>query len=144
MSNAFSSSHERYEGTGSGRFWATTCQAPDLSPEGSRQVLADFTHPNELLGKLHLISQRIDLPVTFPLIEVPRFSYGDRLRWVPHSNATDWGLVIGQFYSYAPHSRYWRWCYLIWLDPCSPSAAWIRADIAWEDDLELLDKEAAQ
>ena len=88
MSNAFSSSHEQYEGVGTG----TTCQAPDLSLEGSRQVLADFAHSSELLGKLHLTPQRIDLPVTFPLVEGPRFGYGDRLRWVLHSNATDWGV----------------------------------------------------
>ena len=89
-------------------------------------------------GHLHLPSTT-DLPAVFPHVEAPRFHYGDRLRWVPHGNATDWGLVIGWFYSYAPHSRRWQWCYLIWLDPASPSAAWVRADIAWEDDLEPAD-----
>lgn len=137
MSNAFSSSHEQYEGVGTG----TTCQAPDLS-EGSRQVFADFAHLSGLLSKLHFTPQRTDLPATFPLVEVPRFGYGDRLCWISYSNATDWGLVIGRFYSYAAHSRCWRWCYLIWLDPGSPSAAWIRADIAWEDDLEPIAQEA--
>ena len=91
-------------------------------------------------GHLHL-PLASDLPAAFPQGEAPRFHYGDRLRWIPHGNATDWGLVIGQFYSYAPHSRRWQWCYLIWIDPASPSAAWVRADIAWEDDLEPLDEE---
>lgn len=91
-------------------------------------------------GHLHL-SPTTDLPVAFPQVKAPRFHYGDRLRWVPHGNATDWGLVIGQFYSYAPHSRRWQWCYLIWLDLASPSATWVRADIAWEGDLEALDEE---
>jgi len=30
---------------------------------------------------------------------------------------------------------------LIWLDTDSPSAAWVKADIAWEDDLEPLETE---
>ncbi|MBD2230778.1 hypothetical protein H6G07_04195 [Phormidium tenue FACHB-1052] len=84
------------------------------------------------------------MPAAFPKVEAPRFHYGDRLRWIPHGNATDWGLVIGRFYSYAPHSRRWQWCYLIWLDPASSSAAWVRADIAWEDDLEPIDEKPAR
>jgi len=91
-------------------------------------------------GHLHL-PPTTDLPAAFPQVEAPRFHYGDRLHWVPHGNATDWGLVIGRFYSYTPHSQCWQWCYLIWLDSDSPSAAWVRADIAWEDDLEPLDEE---
>ena len=94
-------------------------------------------------GHLHL-PQTIDLPAVFPQVEAPRFRYGDRLRWIPHGNVTDWGLVIGRFYSYAPHCRRWQWCYLIWLDPASPSAAWVRADIAWEDDVEPFDQEATR
>ena len=94
-------------------------------------------------GHLHLPSTA-DLPASFPQVEAPRFHYGDRLRWIPHVNSTDWGLVIGRFYSYAPHRRRWQWCYLIWLDPASPSAAWVRADIAWEDDLDPLDGEATR
>jgi hypothetical protein len=103
-----------------------------------------LANPTELLGKLHLTHPGPGLPSTFPSVEAPRFDYGDRLRWIPHGNATDWGLVIGQFYSYAPHSRRWRWCYLIWLDPASPSAAWVKADTAWEDDLEPFDQEVAR
>jgi hypothetical protein len=141
MSNAFSSGHQRCEGTDSGRLWTAHCQASDRSLERARQVLAN---PSVLLGTLHLTHPGPELPSTFPSVEAPRFDYGDRLRWVPHGNATDWGLVIGRFYSYAPHSCRWRWCYLIWLGSDSPSAAWVRADIAWEDDLERFDQEATR
>lgn len=105
-----------------------------------RQLQVIHRAPWYALNPRHLsLPSATDLPAAFPNVEVPRFRYGDRLRWVPHGNATDWGLVIGQFYSYAPHSRCWRWCYLIWLDSGSPSAAWVKADIAWEDDLEPFD-----
>ena len=93
------------------------------------------------LTKLHLPPPSIDLPVAFPNIETPRFLYGDHLRWTTNGETTDWGTVIGRFYSFAPHCCHWRWCYLIWLAPNSPSAAWVRADIAWEDDLEPLETE---
>lgn len=90
------------------------------------------------LTKLHLPRPNFNLPVQFPDVEVPRFLYGDRLCWVSDNELTDWGIVIGRFYSFAPHRRRWGWCYLIWLDPDSPSSDWVRADIAWEDDLEPL------
>ncbi|MEM8806044.1 MAG: hypothetical protein AAGF01_08465 [Cyanobacteria bacterium P01_G01_bin.38] len=93
------------------------------------------------LTKLQIPSPATDLPTTFPDVEMPRFLYGDRLCWKTNSNATDWGIVIGRFYSFAPHCCRWRWCYLIWLDPDSPSFTWVRADIAWEDDLEPLETE---
>ncbi|MEO1294801.1 MAG: hypothetical protein AAFW75_03195 [Cyanobacteria bacterium J06636_16] len=93
------------------------------------------------LTKLHLPPPASDLPTTFPEVEIPRFLYGDRLRWISQNDTTDWGIVIGRFYSFAPHRCRWHWCYLIWLDPDSPSAAWVRADIAWEDDLEPLETE---
>ncbi|WP_242036456.1 hypothetical protein [Leptolyngbya sp. FACHB-321] len=82
-----------------------------------------------------------DLPANFPDVEVPRFLYGDRLRWLSNGELTDWGIAVGRFYSFAPHRCCWHWCYLIWLDPDSPSAAWVQADIAWEDDLEPLEAE---
>jgi hypothetical protein len=72
----------------------------------------------------------------------PRFLYGDRLRWISNHDTTDWGVAIGRFYSFAPHCCRWHWCYLIWLDPDSPSTTWVKADIAWEDDLEPFDAEA--
>lgn len=46
-----------------------------------------------------------DLPDDFPNVEVPCFSYGDRLRWETNGATTDWGIVIGRFYSFAPHHR---------------------------------------
>ncbi|MBW4578252.1 MAG: hypothetical protein KME42_01595 [Tildeniella nuda ZEHNDER 1965/U140] len=72
---------------------------------------------------------------------MPRFLYGDRLRWLSNGEPTDWGIAIGRFYSFAPHCCCWDWCYLIWLDANSPSAAWVQADIAWEGDLEPMTAE---
>lgn len=95
------------------------------------------------LTKLHLPTPASELPITFPNVEIPRFLYGDRLCWKTQHDTTDWGMVIGRFYSFAPHRCHWHWCYLIWLDPDSPSAAWVKADIAWEDDLEPLETEPA-
>jgi hypothetical protein len=85
-----------------------------------------------------------DLPAAFPQVEPPRFLEGDRLQWIAQGEPTDWGRVFGRFYSFAHHHRCWTWCYLIWLDADSPSAAWVRVDIAWEDDLEPLPKETVR
>ena len=84
----------------------------------------------------------IDLPANYPNVQTPRFLYGDKLRWIPDSDKTDWGIAIGRFYSFAPHLCAWTWCYLIWLDKLSPSSAWTVADIAWENDLEPLEEAA--
>jgi hypothetical protein len=83
----------------------------------------------------------LDLPANFPNVETPRYLYGDKLRWICEDDKTDWGVVIGRFYSFAPHHCAWTWCYLIWLDKNSPSATRIVADIAWENDLEPVDEE---
>lgn len=113
-------------------------------------LLADYlnairrTAPEEvkLLNQLHLSPPAIALPTDFPTnAEMPQFIYGDRLCWLSQGEITDWGIVIGRFYSFAPHRCCWCWCYLIWLDPDSPSVAWVRADIAWEDDLEPFETE---
>jgi len=82
----------------------------------------------------------IELPTNFPDVQTPRYLYGDKLRWIPDSDKTDWGIAIGRFYSFAPSQCAWMWCYLIWLDKLSPSAAITVADIAWEDDLEPLEQ----
>ncbi len=37
----------------------------------------------------------IDLPVDFPNVQTPRYLYGDKLRWIPDSDKTDWGIAIG-------------------------------------------------
>lgn len=79
-----------------------------------------------------------DLPPHFPDVAPPAFTEGDKLRWISCSEQTDWGIVIGRFFNYAPHCHDWQWCYLLWLDQQSPSAAWIVADTAWESDLQLL------
>lgn len=64
------------------------------------------------------------------------FQCGQVLQW-KEIDSPDWGTVIGYFYSYARHRRDWQWCYLIWLDARSPSAAWCQCDAAWEEDLEV-------
>lgn len=94
------------------------------------------------LSKLQVPQPITDLPTNFPDVEMPRFLYGDRLCWLSNGETADWGIAIGRFYSFAPHCCRWQWCYLIWLAPDSPSSAWIRADIAWEDDLKPLEAEA--
>ncbi|WP_375513398.1 hypothetical protein [uncultured Nostoc sp.] len=84
----------------------------------------------------------IELPVNFPdVAKTPRFLYGDRLRWISAQSDTDWGIVIGRFYSFACDRCCWSWCYLIWLSKNSPSAAWTSTDIAWEEDLEPISEE---
>ena len=93
----------------------------------------DLSQP---LASLQLPSPSIDFPTTFLDVEMPRFLYGDRLCWTSNGETTDWGIAICRFYSFAPRRCCWHWCYLIWLDAGSPSAAWVQADIAWEDDLE--------
>ena len=103
-----------------------------------RSKTLDASNP---LSSLHLPPPTTGLPATFPDVEMPRFLYGDRLRWLSSYEITDWGIAVGRFYNFAPHRCCWHWCYLIWLDADSPSAAWVRADIAWEDDLEPLTAE---
>jgi hypothetical protein len=85
----------------------------------------------------------LDLPANFPNVETPRYSDGDKLRWISDDDNTDWGVVSGRFYSFAPHQLTWTWCYLIWLDKNSPSANRVVADIAWEHDIEPIDEEKA-
>jgi hypothetical protein len=94
------------------------------------------------LGHKSFPSPSIDLPTNFPNVQSPRFLYGDKLRWIPDGDKTDWGVAIGRFYGFAPHLCAWTWCYLIKLDPLSPSAAWTAADTAWENDLEPLEEAA--
>ncbi len=94
------------------------------------------------LSSLLLPPPSTDLPTPFPDVETPRFLYGDHLHWISNGETTDWGVVIGRCYSFAPYCCRWRWCYLIWLAPDSPSSGWLKADVAWEDDLEPLEVEA--
>ncbi len=48
---------------------------------------------------------------------------------------------MGRFYGYSAENGYWMWCYLVLLDLDSPSARWCVIDTAWEQDLELLDRD---
>ncbi|MCA1994146.1 MAG: hypothetical protein LDL41_19180, partial [Coleofasciculus sp. S288] len=81
-------------------------------------------------------SPSMELPANFPDTAKPRYQEGDRVRWRCVGNHTDWGVVMGRFYSYAQHQCQWAVRYLIRLDPNSPSAAWVVEDTAWEEDLE--------
>jgi len=84
------------------------------------------------------ISQAFLLPEGFPqTAPAPRFRLGDRVRFVPLP-AADYGIIVGLQFAPAEHLQGWGWRYTIWLDPQSPSRAWTCADLAWEDDLELL------
>jgi hypothetical protein len=111
---------------------------------GTAQSAIALSHVFPVPG---LINQKfspasVDLPVDFPDTgKTPRFLYGDKLRWRSSESDSDWGIVIGRFYSFAPHRCSWTWCYLIWLSQDSASAAWTLADIAWEEDLEPLEME---
>lgn len=98
----------------------------------------------ELVGSINLKfpPPSIDLPAYFPDdAKTPHFLYGDKLRWTPLNGNTDWGTVIGRFYSFAPHLCDWAWCYLIWLHKNSPSSGWVVADTAWEEDLEPVEED---
>jgi hypothetical protein len=107
----------------------------NLIRHGSTDLLTNLLH-------LTFPPPSVDLPANFSNVQTPRYLYGDKLRWIPDSDKTDWGIAIGRFYSFAPHLCAWTWCYLIWLDKLSPSSHWTVADVAWEDDLEPL-KEAS-
>lgn len=87
---------------------------------------------------IEIVSQSIDLPVNFPDAQVPYFLYGDQLRWISDSGDTDWGVVVGRFYSFAPHRCCWMWGYLIWLNKDSPSATRKVTDTVWEEELKPL------
>ncbi len=77
------------------------------------------------------------LPKQFPAqTSTPRFQDGETVRWIPLSEACEnqTGIVLGHFYSYAPHLRQWAWKYLVWL---SHPLGKVVMDTPWEGDLEL-------
>ncbi|MGB3691944.1 MAG: hypothetical protein WA865_06650 [Spirulinaceae cyanobacterium] len=84
-----------------------------------------------------------DAPAFFLDATPPQFPFGSIVRWTPleEPELTDWGMVIGRFYGYAPESGRWMWCYLILLDPDSLSSRWCLVDTAWEYDLERFEDE---
>lgn len=80
--------------------------------------------------------QSVNLPSDFPhSAPKPRFEFGEQVVIVP-PGGSEWGIVIGRFYSYAPHRCCWMWRYILWLDTASSSAAWVVAATAWEEDLQ--------
>jgi hypothetical protein len=84
------------------------------------------------------ITQAFLLPEGFPQTSsAPRFRLGDRVRFIPLP-AEAFGTITGLQYAPAEHLQAWSWRYSIWLDPQSPGSTWTCADLAWEDDLELL------
>ncbi len=78
----------------------------------------------------------IALPEDFPE-SLPPFSFklGDRVRWKPMPS-TDWGTIAGIEYSWHSPDNSWQPRYKVYLDPDSPSRAWIDSDWAWGWDLE--------
>lgn len=90
------------------------------------------------------ISQPISLPDNFlNSAPPPRFLYGNKVRWIPASGNSDWGIILGRFYAYARHRCQWGWKYIVLLDKNSPSSGCVVADTAWEEDIELLAFEEA-
>lgn len=83
-------------------------------------------------------SQHLSLPQTFPRqTQPPKFSLGDRVRFVPMP-AEDFGIITGLQFAPAEHLHDWAWRYVVWLDDHSPSREWTCSDLAWEDDLQRL------
>ncbi|WGV23486.1 hypothetical protein [Halotia branconii] len=88
----------------------------DIAPGLINPSLRDATRTATLRVNLKYTDASIELPVNFPdVAKTPRFLYGDRLRWLSHESDTDWGIVIGRFYSFGCDRCCWSWCYLIWL-----------------------------
>ncbi len=86
----------------------------------SRKFQASIDSPNNLSDRLP-----------------PNYEVGDRVCWIPISEETDVGMIIGRFLTPAPHQGgKWTWQYLIKLEKNSPSSRWVVADIAFEEDLE--------
>ncbi len=81
------------------------------------------------------------LPSNFPDVEMPHYAEGKIVRWKSALENSDWGIVLGRFYAYAPHLCRWTWKYVVLLDSNSPSSAWCIADTAWEEDLVEVDCE---
>lgn len=88
--------------------------------------------------------QCLRLPIDMPTWSLdttrPVFRLGEVVQWIPFDETekalTDWGIVVGKFYGYAPQSLKWMWCYLVLLDPDCLAAQWGMVDTAWENELE--------
>lgn len=92
--------------------------------------------PNPILIE---VSPSCKLTPNFADALTPRFLDGARVRWVAVDENREWGVVMGRFYAFALHLCSWTWRYVVWLDSDSPSAEWIVADTAWENDLEPME-----
>jgi hypothetical protein len=88
---------------------------------------------------LELVNQPECLPQE---LEVPKYDIGSRCQWVPPTELTDRGTIIGR--AFLPFGKTeqgclsWSWLYLVFLDPDSPSRSWVVAEWAGEDDIEVL------
>ena len=76
---------------------------------------------SDCLSRVSKLPLPADSPSFFLDAQLPRFPFGSVLRWIPMDDCglTDWGIVIGRYYGYAPESGRWMWCYLLLLDPDS-------------------------
>lgn len=102
---------------------------------GSDDVLANPIH-------LEVVSPSCNHAPNFAKAVLPRYSEGTRVRWKPINDNNEWGVIIGRFYAFASHRCDWMWRYIVFLDIDSPSADWVAADTAWEDDLEPMEDAA--
>lgn len=79
-----------------------------------RQNDLDFLNFSPNLDALGLL----ELPPNFPeQVSPPLFLLGDCLRYLPVNGLSDFGIVIGRYFSYATHQGTWTWRYILWLDP---------------------------
>lgn len=74
-----------------------------------------------------------NLPEWFPQkLEVPKYDIGTRCQWVPPTELTDRGTIIGR--AFVPLEKTedgcldWSWLYLVFLDLDSPSRSWVVAE----------------
>lgn len=112
----------------------------NLTPTHVIDSLNSLRHSgDDIVGNpihLEIIPSSSNLTPNFTEAIPPRYSEGSCVRWKTLSANREWGVVIGRFYAFAPHQCGWGWRYIVRLDSDSPSAAWVCADTAWEDDLE--------
>lgn len=101
----------------------------------------------DAISNLLSANQHLPLPSDHPSFFLdaskPMYAMGTVVRWriLDELELTDWGIVMGRFYGYAPENGRWTWCYLVLLDVDAPSARWCVVDTAWELDLERFEDE---
>lgn len=108
----------------------------DCNPEAEPAASGNLREMGWQNRELNLTYVPDRLPINVPQ---PKYSIGDRCRWIPMTTA-DWGTIIGQVF--APiepiqlPTPQWSWLYLVLLDSNSPSRRWVATDWAEEGDLE--------